>query len=239
MACGSRILGSGSYHYLPRFAKPESSLYGKLPSSTCNKISLKSLRADQRQDTYLTIIIMPQSIDLNDQAAKDAESDRCLALVFHHWQTSFDVPPPRYPVYQFSESALQVGHFKEDLPGDPPSTNPNPSREKGAKAYLIVKCRSTQAYLGCIPREIDLDQKGFLWCDAEGKAVDKNYIQITEGLDIRLLKEDLANMYNIQETRIIAKWNEDVKIATLRRAIRRIEAAGPSEEAVVRDEDCH
>ncbi|KAF5644117.1 hypothetical protein F25303_6050 [Fusarium sp. NRRL 25303] len=190
-----------------------------------NKASLKSLRADQRQNTYLTIIIMPHSIDLNDQEAKDAESDRWLALVFHHWQTSFPVPSPKEPVYKFSESALQVGHFKEDVPSDLSSTNPNPNPncEKGAKAYLMVKR--------------DMGQTGFLWCDAEGKPVDKQYIQITEGLDIRLLKEDLADMYNIQERRLVAKRNEDVKVAILRRAIRRVEAAGPSEPAVVRDED--
>ncbi|CCT71059.1 uncharacterized protein FFB20_07469 [Fusarium fujikuroi] len=166
---------------------------------------------------------MSQSIHPTDQAAKEAGAARLLDLAFHRWQTHFPVPMPEYPAHQFSESALQVGHFKEDIPSDPPSTDPNPNREKGAKAYLRV--------------ERDMSQAGFRWCDAEGKPVDKNYIQITEGLDIGLLKEDLADMYNIHERRLVAKWNEDVKVATLRRAIQRFEAAGPSEVAAVRNED--
>jgi hypothetical protein len=42
---------------------------------------------------------------------------------------------PPEPVYKFSDSALQVGHFKEDLPDEISSAN----RKKNAKAYLMVK----------------------------------------------------------------------------------------------------
>ncbi|KAF5688842.1 hypothetical protein FDENT_4668 [Fusarium denticulatum] len=112
------------------------------------------------------------------------EHEQRLEAAFQDgWHPGLPVPVPEEPIYKFSESALQVGHFKEDLPGYPPSLSAN--RKENAKAYLMVKRVGSQ-----------MPMTFFLWCDADGKPVDKTYIQLAEGPVIGDLKRDLMAMYN-------------------------------------------
>ncbi|KAF5544561.1 hypothetical protein FNAPI_9377 [Fusarium napiforme] len=136
------------------------------------------------------------------------------------WNSSCPVPMPREPVYKFSESALQVGHLKADIPSD---GNPSSNRKKDAKAYLMVKR--------------DGDKTGFLWCDADGEAVDKNCIAMTEGLVVKELKKDLVEMYNSQEERLVEDYNFAIWIMVARRRVVKFAARGTAEPPVIDDED--
>ncbi|KAF5579691.1 hypothetical protein FPCIR_10997 [Fusarium pseudocircinatum] len=124
---------------------------------------------------------------------------------------------PEEPVRKFSGSALQVGHFKEDVPGYPPSLSAN--RKKDAKAYLMVKLFGASRPLTF-----------FLWRDADGNPVNKRYIQMAEGLDIEDLKRDLMVMYNLREILIITNYNEEMKVARDRIALRKCELRGETYE---------
>ncbi|PNP61537.1 hypothetical protein FNYG_13687 [Fusarium nygamai] len=124
---------------------------------------------------------------------------------------------PEEPIYKFSESALQVGHFKEDVPGYPPSLSPN--RKKGGKAYLMVKRVGSNEPMTF-----------FLWCDADGKPVNKRYIQMAEGLDVEDLKRHLMVMYNQQEMMVVMDYNEALMVAKDRMALRRCEIKGVTYE---------
>ncbi|PNP61536.1 hypothetical protein FNYG_13686 [Fusarium nygamai] len=136
------------------------------------------------------------------------------------WDSTCPVPMPHEPVYKFSESALQVGHFKDDLPSD---DAPSANRKKGAKAYLMVKR--------------DGDKTGFLWCDADGEAVDKNCIVMTEGLVVKKLKKDLVEMYNAQEERLVELYNCAILIMVARRRVVKFAARGTAKPPVIDDED--
>ncbi|KAH7243619.1 uncharacterized protein BKA55DRAFT_692782 [Fusarium redolens] len=116
------------------------------------------------------------------------------------WTSADPVYMPPEPVYKFSDSALQVGHFKEDLPDEISSAN----RKKNAKAYLM--------------------------------AVDK-YIQMTEGIVIKNLKDDLVEMYNFQEKKLVERYNYGIIITMSRRAIVKFVARGTAEPPVIDDED--
>lgn len=136
------------------------------------------------------------------------------------WNSSCPVPMPHEPVYKFSESALQVGHLKDDIPSD---DAPSANRKKDAKAYLMVKR--------------DGDKTGFLWCDADGEAVDKSCIAMTDGLDVKDLKEDLVVMYNNQEERLVGLYNYAILIMVCRRRVVKFAARGTAEPPVCDDED--
>ncbi|EXA38365.1 hypothetical protein FOQG_04047 [Fusarium oxysporum f. sp. raphani 54005] len=86
------------------------------------------------------------------------------------WTSADPVALPHEPVYRFFDSALKAGHFREDVPGNATSAK----RKKDADGYLMVKRDGNKA--------------GFLWCDADGKAVDKKYIQMAEGIIIKHLR---------------------------------------------------
>ncbi|KAF4498737.1 hypothetical protein FAGAP_5076 [Fusarium agapanthi] len=135
------------------------------------------------------------------------EDDQRLELAFQGgWHPGLSVPMPEEPIHKFSESALQVGHFKEDILGYPQSTN----RKKNAKAYLMVK-------------RVGNNMTFFLCCDANGNPVNKRYIQMAEGLVIQHLKRDLMVMYNKKEMSAVLKYNEELKVAKDRLALRRCE----------------
>ncbi|KAF5579692.1 hypothetical protein FPCIR_10998 [Fusarium pseudocircinatum] len=136
------------------------------------------------------------------------------------WDSTCPVPMPHEPVYKFSESALQVGYFKNDIPSD---GAPSANRKKGAKAYLMVKR--------------DGDKTGFLWCDADGEAVDKNCIEMTEGIVVKNLKNDLVEMYNAQEQRLVELYNHAILIMVCRRRIVKFAERGTAEPPVCDDED--
>ncbi|KAF5722105.1 hypothetical protein FMUND_3197 [Fusarium mundagurra] len=136
------------------------------------------------------------------------------------WDSTCPVPMPHEPVYKFSESALQVGHFKDDLPND---GAPSANRKKDAKAYLMVKR--------------DGDKTGFLWCDADGEVADKNCIEMTEGIVVKDLKEDLVEMYNAQERRLVDLYNYAILIVVARRVAVKFAARGTAEQSVIYDED--
>ncbi|KAF5644972.1 uncharacterized protein FTJAE_2596 [Fusarium tjaetaba] len=138
----------------------------------------------------------------------DNSIDQRLEAVFRDgWHPGLPIPIPEEPIYKFSESALQVGHFTEDLPGYPPTISPN--RKRNAKAYLMVKRIGS-----------DKPMTFFLWCDADGKPVNKWYIQMAEGLVIQDLKRDLMMMYNNQEVSIVTTYNEELKVMKDRLALR-------------------
>ncbi|KAF5544560.1 hypothetical protein FNAPI_9376 [Fusarium napiforme] len=140
---------------------------------------------------------------LEEQGGKQ----RLEAVFQDDWHPGLPVPIPEKPIYKFSESALQVGHFKEDPPSRSPSLSPN--RKRNAKAYLRVKRIGTR-----YPFTI------FLWCDADGESVNKRYIQMAEGLVIQDLKRDLRIMYNKQEISIVTTFNEELKVMKDRLALR-------------------
>ncbi|KAF5570599.1 hypothetical protein FPHYL_1113 [Fusarium phyllophilum] len=139
------------------------------------------------------------------------EDEKRLELAFQDgWHPGLAVPMPEEPIYKFSKSALQVGHFIDDVPGYPPSLSAN--RKKNAKAYLMVKRIGS-----------DLPMTFFLWCDADGYPVDKRYIQLAEGLVMEHLKRDLMVMYNNHEMSLVMEYNEALKVAKDRLALRRCE----------------
>ncbi|KAF5539280.1 hypothetical protein FMEXI_9022 [Fusarium mexicanum] len=145
---------------------------------------------------------MHQNIGLNNrQAAARAEADLAYSRVWHDgWVPSLPPTPPNKPFYNFFESALQVGHLKRDIRGSHESVN----RRMNAEVYLMVK------------RRIRWRNYGFLWCDADGKSIGKKHIRMNQGLDLQRLKRDLVFMHNNQERRLVAQWNADVIVATLR-----------------------
>ncbi|KAF5644592.1 hypothetical protein F52700_2595 [Fusarium sp. NRRL 52700] len=123
------------------------------------------------------------------------------------WRPGLPVPMPEL-TYDFSKTALQVGHFIEDIPGFPES----PNRKKNAKAYLAVKHVNDDTF--------------FLWCDADGNPVDKKNIQLAEGLDMQQLKLDLMEMYNRHEFDVVMKYNIAMKVAKDRLALNYCELNG-------------
>ncbi|KAG9498581.1 hypothetical protein J7337_009389 [Fusarium musae] len=145
----------------------------------------------------------------DEQRLKDAFQDG--------WHPGLPIPMPKEPIYKFSESALQVGYFREDLPGHPLSLSA--SRKKNAKAYLMVKRIDS-----------DMPRTFFLWCDADGNPVNKRYIQIAEGLVIQDLKRDLMVMYNNHEIWLTMDYNEELKVAKDRMALKRCEIRGETYE---------
>ncbi|KAG5755630.1 hypothetical protein H9Q69_003404 [Fusarium xylarioides] len=141
----------------------------------------------------------------------ECEDEQRLELAFQDgWHPGLPVPMPEEPIRKFSESALQVGHFKEDVPGYPSSISAN--RKRNAKAYFMVKRFDTNPPMTC-----------FLWCDADGKPVNKRFIQMAEGLDMEHLKRDLIVMYNDHEMSLVVEYNEALKVAKDRLALRQCE----------------
>ncbi|KAG9498582.1 hypothetical protein J7337_009390 [Fusarium musae] len=136
------------------------------------------------------------------------------------WSSTCPVPMPHEPVYKFSESALPVGHFKDDIPSD---GSPSANRKKDAKAYLMVKR--------------DGDKTGFLWCDADGEAVEKDCIEMAEGLVVKKLKKDLVEMYNAQEERLVKDYNCAILVMVARRMLVKFAERGTAEPPVIDDED--
>ncbi|KAF9784864.1 hypothetical protein IL306_006567 [Fusarium sp. DS 682] len=147
------------------------------------------------------------------------EADNFLTHVFNNWTSDDPIPMPDEPVYKFSDSALQVGHLKEDIPGETMSAN----RKKDAKAYLTVKR--------------DGDKTGFLWCDADGEAVDKKYIHMADDLVVEHVKSDLVEMYNFQEDKLVKSYNWDILIAMSRRMIAKFAVRGSAVPSGFDDED--
>ncbi|KAF5722104.1 hypothetical protein FMUND_3196 [Fusarium mundagurra] len=144
----------------------------------------------------------------------EMEDEQRLELAFQDgWHPGLPVPMPEEPIHKFSESALQVGHFKEDIPDYPPSLSAN--RRRNAKAYLMVK------RVG-----ISMPRTFFLWCDADGIPVNKMYLQLAEGLVIEHLKRDLMVMYNKNEMYLVMEYNEALKVAKDRLALNRCELRG-------------
>jgi hypothetical protein len=66
--------------------------------------------------------------------------------------------------------------------------------------------------------------------------VDK-YIQMTEGIVIKNLKDDLVEMYNFQEKKLVERYNYGIIITMSRRAIVKFVARGTAEPPVIDDED--
>ncbi|KAF4339652.1 hypothetical protein FBEOM_6435 [Fusarium beomiforme] len=101
-----------------------------------------------------------------------------FAAVFNGWSFSDPVTMPEKPTPAF---AKKTGKLTQDIPGDAMSIN----RKKGANAFLMVQRKE--------------DQMGFLWCDTDGKAVDKELIEMTKrpcgkGICVKCVKKDLVKM---------------------------------------------
>ncbi|KAF4438676.1 hypothetical protein F53441_12749 [Fusarium austroafricanum] len=108
---------------------------------------------------------------------------------------------PKEPVLEFI--ALPVGHFKCDLPFEGSEQSSN--RKKKSKAFLMVKR--------------DDNKTGFLWCDADGKAVNKKFIKKAKGFDLLNVKKDLVKAYNDHVKAHTGKYHNDVLAVHMLRAI--------------------
>ncbi|KAH7263017.1 hypothetical protein BKA59DRAFT_520016 [Fusarium tricinctum] len=124
--------------------------------------------------------------------------------IFDKWDSECPVPMPKEFSHTFSQSAAEVGRFLRDLPVEAGSLVSN-NRKKKSKAYLMV--------------ERDGDRTGFLWCDADGKAVRRSYIKVARGLAISRVKEDLVEKYNVNEENGVSAYNKELSVALGRRCV--------------------
>ncbi|KAF4438677.1 beta-glucosidase G [Fusarium austroafricanum] len=194
------------------------------------RVGFSSRDLKQEKKITVTSLFMPQGANLTSIAVSDKmdlpheirweecppelqETAREVALLFNGQNPDNEpVPDPLPPVYLFSNSSVEVGYFRCNLPFEP-SIFKSDSRKRKAKAYLMVKRYG----------EKDI---GFLWCDAGGNAVDKQFIKKIKGFDLARLKKELTEKYNEREEVIVRSYNERLAITIARRMIVKFAARG-------------
>ncbi|KAH7182579.1 uncharacterized protein B0J16DRAFT_385654 [Fusarium flagelliforme] len=125
--------------------------------------------------------------------------------VYHEWTFSDPIILPTLVPHTFAQSSLHFGRLMQDIPVCPGSVISN-NRKKGAKAYLMIK-------------RDEEDNIGFLWCDADGKALKKVYIKKSRGMTVSKAKADLVETYNEVEDVNIMEHNKAMMVANARKAI--------------------
>ena len=124
--------------------------------------------------------------------------------VYRDWTFSDPIILPTLVPHTFAQASLHVGRLMGDIPVHSGSVISN-NRKKGAKAYLMIKR--------------DEDDTGFLWCDADGKALKKVYIKKSRGMTVSKAKADLVETYNEVEVLNVMEYNKAMMVVNARKAI--------------------